>query len=392
MSMKNDLKTKILFLHSGAELYGADQILFTIIDNIDKTKYEPIVVLPNNGPLVDKIRNINVECRIIEYPIARRKYFTPIGVFKYFKEYFKSCKQLKQIILDENISIVHNNTIAVLEGAYLRKKTNIKLISHIHEMIEKPKIVSKILYKIQLKHSDKVVVVSNSVKKHIINIYPKYLDKIIVINNGIKSFNIIGKQNIKENFVKKIDIPINSKIVAIIGRINSIKGQNDFVDSMEELIKNNENIYGIIVGDAFSGQEWRVSELKKYVDDKKINDKMIYCGFLENMVEVYNSIDLLVLPSVQYDSFPTVVLEAMSCGVPTIAYKCGGVEEMIINNENGILVEQHNISELKNKISSVILDDDLRNEMSLNSIKRFKENYMIDAFIDKIQQVYQNSR
>lgn len=379
-------RKKILFLHSGAELYGADQILLTIASNLDKRKYEPIVILPNDGPLVEELSKKNVRVNIISYPIIRRKYFNTLGIIRLSKEYFFSCRELKKFVEKEKIDIIHSNTLAVLEGIYLKKRTSIKLITHIHEMIDNPKIIAKFLYKINLKYCDKMIVVSNSVKTHISKLTKNNLDKIIVIHNGIEQ---IKYNSDNEKYYSEFNIPSNSKVVAIVGRINDIKGQNHFIDAMKNVINKNNKVFGLIIGDAFSGQEWRVEQLKKLIKDENLEQKVIYCGFRRDIKNIYNIINLLVLSSIKNDSFPTVVLEAMSCGIPTIAYKCGGVKEMIENSVNGYLIEQGNIMDLSKKIEEVIGDEETLNLLSKNSILNYRKNFSIKKFINNIENIYE---
>ena len=130
----------ILYLHAGAELYGADIVLLELLKNINKNKYNPYVVLPCNGPLVNKLRENNINVEVIEYPILRRKYFNPIGMVNYIKDYIKYSNRLKNICKREKIDFIHTNTTAVLEGVYLKKKLSIPHIWHIHEIIVKPKL------------------------------------------------------------------------------------------------------------------------------------------------------------------------------------------------------------------------------------------------------------
>lgn len=383
-------KEKILYLHSGAELYGADQILLTIVTNLDKNRFEPIVVLPNDGPLVKKLEEHQIRVEIIPYPIIRRKYFNGKGIINYIKEYFKSCKKLKEVVKREQISIVHNNTVAVLEGIYLKKKTKIKLITHVHEMIEHPKIVAKLLYKMHLKKCDDMVVVSTAVKNYIEQLLNKKFTNISVVYNGIN--NIHYDKKLHQKYLEEFGLNKNAKVVGIVGRINAIKGQDHYIEAMHRVIKNNKEVYGIIVGDAFDGQEWRVDQLINKIKEDHLEDKIFYCGFRKDMKELYNLLDILVLSSIQYDSFPTVVLEAMSCGIPTVAYKCGGVEEMIENDSNGFLVEQNDIDGLSKKISILIKDERKLQEFKKNSQKRFKKLYTTNQFIEKLSNIYHKKR
>lgn len=128
----------ILYLHAGAEMYGADKILLEIVTGIDKNQFKPIVILPNKGILADKLRENNIETHIIDYPILRRKYFNPKGILQYVHQYKKKTNEIEALVKQENISIVHVNTAAVLEGIVLKKKLKAKVLWHIHEIILKP--------------------------------------------------------------------------------------------------------------------------------------------------------------------------------------------------------------------------------------------------------------
>ena len=376
---------RILYLHSGAEMYGADQILLKIVSSIDKKEFKPIVILPNKGPLYDELIKRSIDCRIIEYPIIRRKYFNIKGIIEYFFSYKRSCKQILEIVKKESIDIVHANTLAVLEGTYLKRHSNIFYISHIHEMLEKPRIVAKFLYKRQLKYCDEMIVVSNAVKNHISKMVNKNIGKIQVIHNGIEDYSKLQEKELK--ILKNNSIPKKSFVVAVIGRINAIKGQDHFIEAINYISKKNKEVYGLIIGDAFSGQEWRVEKLVNSINQLK-NPNIIYTGFIKDIQKQYLNIDLLILPSVQNDSFPTVVLEAMSCGIPTVAYKCGGVEEMIKNGVNGYLIEQGNVEMLTKKINVLIENNNIYNSMVQKSMEIYKKQFNIDEFIKKIENEY----
>ncbi len=373
-------KIKILYLHSGAELYGADQILLTTVCNLNKEKFEPIVLLPNKGPLVNKLKEKNIRVEIMNYPIIRRKYFNIKGMVYFLHDFFRDSKNICTFVKAENITIVHNNTIAVLEGIYVKRKTKVKLVTHVHEMIDHPKIVAKILYTLHLKNCDKMVVVSHAVKNHIEKLLKIKREKIVVIHNGIEQIKFKNKKDYRKEF----NIPHDSKVVAVIGRINSIKGQDHFINAMEKVVEKNNNVYGLIIGDAFENQEWRVQQLKELIIKKNLHNRIIYCGFRNDVNEIYQIIDALVLPSIQNDSFPTVVLEAMSCGIPTIAYKCGGVEEMINDGVNGYLVEQGNYYDLADKILKLI--NSIKSKESV--IKIFDNNYNIKLYTEKLEKEY----
>lgn len=252
----------ILYLHAGAEMYGADKILLELVTGLDKSKFHPIVVLPNDGILKDKLIENGIETYVVHYPILRRKYFNLKGIINYGLNYFGKSNEIVKFLKNKRIDIIHANTTAVLEGIYLKKKLKCKLVWHVHEIILKPAIINKTISYLIGKYADKCVAVSKAVKKHLID--SKFIDedKVEVIYNGVDTerFN----PNVENKYLyKEWNIPDEAIKVGMIGRVNAWKGQNDFLDAAEELLKKYSNLYIFIVGSAFAGEEWRVDELKK---------------------------------------------------------------------------------------------------------------------------------
>ena len=76
----------ILIIHQSAELYGSDKTLLLLLKHIDKTKFYPVVVLPNEGILKDELEKENIEVVIAPVLKLSRKMFTPKNIFKFIKD------------------------------------------------------------------------------------------------------------------------------------------------------------------------------------------------------------------------------------------------------------------------------------------------------------------
>ena len=377
----------ILYLHAGAEMYGADKILLELVSGLDKTKFKPIVILPTDGVLREKLEETNISVHVISYPILRRKYFNPKGIIEYVSNYKSKSDDIIRFLDQNNIKVdlIHVNTLAVLEGIRLKKKLNVPLYWHIHEIITHPKIINNFLCWCVNRYSDKAIVVSGPVKKHLINSGVNS-QKIKVIHNGIDSG--IFSPDVKSNYLyKEWNIPKNAIKVGMIGRVNNWKGQGDFLEALAPLLDKFDNLYLFIIGSAFEGQEWRVNNLKEKITTLPHNNRIIYSEFRKDNYAVEHFFDILILPSTSPDPLPTVVLETMGCGRAIIGYAHGGITEMVKDQYNGSLVSPLDKDSLRKAVENCIIDKKYI-KWGENSRKRLLENFSLVKFINTFEKIY----
>ena len=157
----------ILYLHAGAEMYGADKVLLELVTGLDKSKFHPIVILPNKGVLTEELKRNGIEVYTVDYPILRRKYFNIKGIIKYINSYKGAINEILNIVTEKRIDMIHVNTVAVLEGVVLKRKLHAPLLWHVHEILERPKPVVTFLNMMLGKFATKIIAVSNSVAKNL---------------------------------------------------------------------------------------------------------------------------------------------------------------------------------------------------------------------------------
>lgn len=387
---KNSNKKNILFLHAGAELYGADKVLLELIEGITFTEYNPIVILPNDGPLVKELERKEIDVRIINYPILRRKYFNFKGIFSYGINYIKYSNIISKIIDEEKIKIVHVNTTAVLEGVLLKLKNKVKIIWHVHEIIVRPKFINTFLCFLLGKFADTVIVVSNAVKEHLLKSRFLNSENVKIIYNGVpiiseKNLDTLHQESLKLR--ESLNIGENEIIIGMIGRINSWKGQSDFLRAIEKSLSKNESCYAVMIGGVFEGEEWRKQLLEKEVSENIFKDRIRIIDFQKNILAYHKMIDLFVLPSTNPDPLPTVVLESMSVGNAIVGYAHGGIIEMVANPQES-LVKPNEIIDLGDKIFSYLNDPLLCSKAGKSNLRRQKKIFNSKNYTDRFIEIY----
>jgi len=378
---------KIMYLHAGAEMYGADKVLLDLVRHLDKSRFKPIVVLPTEGVLVEAFQKEEINVKVLPYPIMRRKYFNPKGIIRYAYNYIKYTRKLTMIAQKEEINIIHTNTAAVLEGIYVSRKLKIPHLWAVHEIIVSPKFMFKLTSKLMSKFAKVIVADSLAVKDHLES-SGFFKGNVQVVYNGIdvKRFH---PDNDCNYLYKEWNIPQGTKIIGMMGRVNSMKGQGDFLEAASLIMQKHPDVYTIFIGDAFEGEEWREEALKQAVIKSKYKERIIVRGYRNDSEGIYKLFDVFVLPSTNPDPLPTVILEAMATGKPIVGYRHGGICEMVKEGYNGLLADVGNTEDLAAKIDVLLEEKYLQKEMGERSRERLLECFSIESYINNYSGIYE---
>lgn len=175
-----------------------------------------------------------------------------------------------------------------------------------------------------------------------------------------RSFILFGAQNIRSIFK---------------GFNHFIKAVNILFDEVDE----NGNIEVIVFGKSTSEAGERISF--------KTNDFSTITS-TQRMIEVYNAANVMVVPSLQ-DNLPTTVMESMACGTPVVAFRTGGIPEMIDHKVNGYLADAASPEDLARGIRWILEHDDYE-LLAKNARQKVLDNYTEEILTDRFIEVYRS--
>ena len=376
----------IVFLHSSSELYGSDRSLLNLVKNLDKDKFNITVILPEDGPLVDKINKVdNVEVIINELAVLRRKNLSLSGMSQYFIMLIKSIKFINNLIKEKNIDIVYTNTSVIFAGGISAKLCKVKSIWHIREII-KSKYERFIVSKIVDIFSDYIIANSKATAEAISNTK----DKVKVIYNAIdieKNIDLEYNDGAYKEVASTVAGGSDKIKVGMAGRINRWKGQKLFVDMAKLVSQENDNVEFLIAGDVYKGEDEILDDLKEYILESGVKDKIVLLGQVDNMNSFYKEIDIFILPSIQPEPFGLVVIEAMNNKLPVVATNHGGPVEIIENNVDGFLVDYKEAKEMVQVVNKLIKDREFRSYIATNAEKKVKEKFNVSRYVNEISRI-----
>lgn len=358
---------KIMFVIHQLNAGGAQRIIMSLADNLDKKKFEVILVVINNVGEFSNYSNKDVKIIDLKTPHARHSLFKLFRLIK--KEQpdivFSGIAYLNLLfaILIPIIKIFVKNI------KFIARETNTVSIQNTQEKY--PKLFDR-LYTMFYKNFDIIISQSKYMKNDLIENYKISNNKIKVINNPID----IEKNDklVNETTVSLFD---KSKInLLAAGRLNHQKGIDLLIEAMKLL---NDKFHLTILGE---GEER--NNLINLAKELGVLEKITFAGFQKNPYVYMKQADLFVLSS-RYEGFPNVVLEANACGTPVVAFNCpGGTGEIIENGTNGFLCECGDIVDLAQKIDKASLQ-----RYDKNKIKSLiKNRYDVNIIIKQYQRLF----
>lgn len=194
---------------------------------------------------------------------------------------------------------------------------------------------------------------------------------------------------------KKVDVirkkyEIDGEVLLFVGRLIRVKGVYYLIKALPEVLKQYPKTKLLIVG---SGPEKR--RLMQLSTELEIKNRIVFIAEVlqEDLIPLYSMADILILPSImditgETEGLGVVLLEAMACRVPVIGSDVGGIRDIIIDGETGLLSEQKNSDSLAEKIISLLSDEQLRKKVIDNGLKLVKDKFTWEAISDRFMNIY----
>lgn len=378
----------ILFIHQSAELYGSDKTLLLLLRYLDKSKFNPVVVLPFDGPLKSELEKENIKVVIAPVLKLYRKMFSPKNILNFIYDRNQGINTLDELHKQFKFDLIYSNTLAVLLGIIYAKKRKIKHLWHVHEIIESPYIFTYLFNKILLLKSNTYTVYNSMATMNFWN-NSKLSKKSIVIWNGLELGNkIINEEEIitiRESF---FNANSNDIVIALVGRISRWKGQLILLKSVIKIVKTSHNLKLVFIGSSPPNQDNFLQNLEKEILDNNLENNVKIIPFQENIYKFWQSIDIAVVPSTEPEPFGLVAVEAMLAKKPVIGSNHGGLTEIIVNNETGFLVAPNDEYELATALKKLIESPTLRKTFGENGYKRAVKNFSVEVYVNKFQDLF----
>ncbi len=286
--------------------------------------------------------------------------------------------------------IVHAHTwYTSLAGYYAKHLYDQRLIMTVHsleplrpwkkEALGSGHLLSIWAEKTGLEACDRIIAVSNSDKKDIIECYKLPPERIKVIPNGVdeQAFHR------HENHAVLAKYGIRKPYVLFLGRLSRQKGIFDLVSASSKL----DGQVTLVIATGAPDEEGLDEKLSKQLEGH-LNIVWINKMLPQNeVVALLSAASVFVAPSL-YEPFGIMNLEAMACQRPVVSTRVGGITDVVLDGETGLLVPPNNPDELANAVSKIVADPKLGEHMGEAGRRRVEDRFTWDKVAVETLSVY----
>ena len=353
-------KQNILFFPRTMGLGGTENVVLQLCE-IFKPIVNNIVVCSCGGENVKGLEKMGI-----------KHYMIPDIEDKSLSAILKTAKQLRTIVREENITVIHtHHRMAAFYVAALRLYKKCSFINTSHNTFYDKKFLTKFTYK----HAE-LIACGGMVKKNLVDYFGLPDEKVTVIRNAIVPFE---GQIVKDETIEKLRDD-GCFIVGNIGRLSEQKGMEYYIQALPEVLKKHPETHFLIIG---AGE--LESSLKEQARQLKVEDNLHFLGYRSDIQNLISQLDLVVLSSL-WEGLPLTPIEAFSVGKTVVATAVDGTVEIVEDGKSGRLIKPKKPERIAENVIWMIEHPKEKKLMEQEAKKRYEQEFSIErlskAYID----------
>lgn len=373
----------VAFIDHAAVLGGGEIALCNLIEQLDRTEWQPVVILGADGPLVTRLKRIGVTVDVVPMPSVLTKVrqqniglaalIHPVRLLAAVRYILRLARRLRQ----RHASVVHANSLraCVLAGLAARL-ARIPVVWQVHSVVAEPMMsrrAASMIRSLSGLLADRIICNSNATAMS----FGNAVGRVRTIPCGIDAsrYGANGRRG-------------NPARVGMIARFSPIKGQAVFVEAANQVAAQHPDAEFVLAGAALFGEDAYAAGVRKAATSSASANQFRFLGFVDDVPALLHDLDVVVQPSIYPEGLGQSVLEAMMAGKPVVASAAGGLTELIDDGATGRLVAPGDASQLGKAISDLLSNPSLATEMGHRARERALAHYDIRETCRAVESVY----
>ncbi len=415
--MNQDGLISVLYLDHTGKLGGAEVALVRLMSSLDRNRFRPIVVFADEGPAPTLMRTTGVETHVLTLdPKVREVRKDTLGALAFLKprrllSVIAYAIRISRFVRENQVQIIHTNSLkAHIYGGLGGKLAGVPVVWHLRDFIDTTYLPAAAVHVIRFlikKIPSHVVTDSQSVMEQAG--LKAGSGRATAVRNGVTTAwhpitkipvdcttdPITAEQNSNTDFslllYAKLPESWNGSVrIGMIGRIAPWKGQHIFLQAAAQLKAKGHKARFLVIGGPLFGEHDYEEKLREMVRGLGIEAEVSFLGLREDVPALLKELDIVVHASTSADPCPSTVLEGMANGLPVIGSDGGGVPEMIVEGETGLLVPMGDASALGDALEKLLLNPAKACLMGRKGYIRVLESFTTARVARDLEKIYLN--
>ena len=392
----------IIILDTGKEWGGGTNSLLELLKRIDRDKFGFQVLFYNNytqgksSDIKTEIEKLGIEFLLL--PQEKQSIAVKIlkevlrTLFFFSKEFSKraiffidrrtrimnNAKRIAAILKERKIDLLYmnNQPSSNLEGIIASKMTGVPAIQHSRIETE----LNSFEVKAANQGLSKIICVSQGVMDTLVERGVESA-KCVVAYNGISSETVTRRS--PDEIKSEWGIPEGDLLIGTVGSLIRRKRIRDLIEAIGMI----EGKTGCSVKCLIVGEGPERENLVELAEKSGLGNRVIFTGFQSDAISYINAMDIFVMPS-EKEGFPRVVLEAMLMRKPVVAARIRGTEELVVDNETGIMYKKGAVKDLAGCLMKLLSSPSFMEDMGKAGKERVVESFSIEEYVNNVQKVF----
>lgn len=368
-------KPVVLHLISSGFYGGPEKLIVNHLSHIDKRRFEPhlaafVESFAESVQILDEAEERGIPCTAVQ----RAGWWDPQSILG-LTRVIKSVKP--------SLLCTHGYKAAVL-GVFAAKilGTPVIAVSHGYTTENAKVAFYEWVERKSLAWTDGVISVSAAQQNRLDNFGVRYRKGWVVLNaaEAVPDEELDSPEY--DQVLTELGLPESARFVVCAGRLSLEKNHSLLINAVSTLSEEFPDVYIVICGDGPLR-----STLEEQVRNAGLAEKCLFVGFQKDLNPLYARMEFLVLPSLT-EGLPLVVLEAMSFAKPVVASAVGGVPELVVHGENGLLVPAGDLESLSAAIAEALRSADEMRSYGARARRLVTKGFSYAEHARKMESIY----
>lgn len=365
---------KVIQLVNGPDTGGAMTHILSLLNGFGSS-IEIVLVSLNEGPITRAARELGLEVYSLDGNL--------LSQYVYFSLLMKKLN---------NVDLIHTHgSRANLVGGLFGRVHHHPVASSVHSDYQLDydetllrRMVFKPLSAVALRLTTYQITISQGIKQLLMQRGFKE-SRLYHVYNGL-DFSTYVPTLSKQDFMDSFNIPQgdNLKYVGILTRYHPVKGLDVFIDGAAKVCEERNDVVFLIAG---GGDQKAKRHYQQLIDATGYSSRILMLGFIKPVCNMLQVLHINALTS-HSETFPYALLEGGYYGIPAISSKVGGVSELIIHNETGLLFSDGDTEGFKQSVVSLLEDEGKRSYLGQALQNRIITEHTHVKMADAYKEIY----